>query len=65
MHLGLRLAKHRADQLKRLVDDANAKAVAMGLPPAFTASALVVAQMNAWLDAETAKLDAAARRKAR
>ena len=63
MHLGLRLGKHRADQLKRLVDDANAKAATMGLPPAFTASALVVAQMNKWLDDEVAKLDAAAKRK--
>jgi hypothetical protein len=63
MHLGLRLAKHRAEQLKRLVDHANAVASANGLPSAFTASALVVAQMNTWLDAECAKLDATAKRK--
>ncbi len=57
MHLGLRLGPKRADQLKRLVDHANAVARSNGLPEAFTASALVVAQMNAWLDAEVAKLD--------
>lgn len=63
MHLGLRLSKHRADQLKTIVANANERAVAAGLPGSYTASALVANVIHTWLDAETAKIETAAKRK--
>jgi hypothetical protein len=62
-HLGLRFGPQRAEALARVVKHANDVAAANGLPRAFTASSLVVDVINRWLDDETAKLDAAAKRR--
>jgi len=55
-HLGLRFNEHREAQLTRLVDAANERARAAGIPANVTASGLVSMWICERLDAETAKL---------
>ena len=56
VHLGLRFGPERARILQAVVDHANDVAEKAGLPRAFTASSLVVDQINKWLDAEYEKI---------
>jgi hypothetical protein len=55
-HLGLRLNDHREAQLLRLVEAANERARAAGVPSNVTPSGLVTMWICERLDAETAKL---------
>jgi hypothetical protein len=55
-HLGLRLSDERRDQLLRLVEAANERARAAGIPGTVTASSLVTFWIVDRIDAETAKL---------
>ena len=55
-HLGLRLNDHRRDQLLRLVDAANERARAAGIPATVSPSGLVTLWISERLDEETAKL---------
>jgi hypothetical protein len=55
-HLGLRLNDHRRDQLLHLVELANARARAAGIPANVTPSGLVSLWIQERLDLETGKL---------
>ena len=55
-HLGLRLNDLRRDQLLRLVEEANDRARAAGIPANVSASSLVSLWIVERIEAETAKL---------
>jgi hypothetical protein len=55
-HLGLRLNEHRRDQLVHLVELANGRAKAAGIPANVSPSSLVTLWIQERLDLETAKL---------
>jgi hypothetical protein len=55
-HLGMRFNEHRRDQLLRLVEAANERARANGIPANVTPSGLVTLWIHERLDTETAKL---------
>jgi hypothetical protein len=55
-HLGLRLNGLRRDQLLRLVEAANERAKAAGVPATVTASSLVTMWIVERIEAETARL---------